>query len=578
MRFKRITLSLIVCVAMTTVLTAQNLIGPNWKFQPGDDLAWANPQYDDASWNSITAGRTWEVQGYENLDGFAWYRYSVIIPSTLKEKAVKHGGFILRLGRIDDSDATYFNGELIGQMGGFPPNYIGAYGLDREYIIPVELVRWDQPNVIAIRVYDAGGGGGLYYSAAELNVIGLSDQLKIEIALPQKDHVIKNCSEIVLPVIMRNESNESIEGILRLAINSDFGDKIYDKELKIEMKNNSAKKYSYNLKKLQPGFYLGAVSFESLGWNKLHKFAIAVDPEKVISPVDAQPDFDAFWEQAKAELATVDPQFKMIRQDELCTAERDYYLVEMRSLGNILIRGWYSVPKQPGKYPTFLQVQGYGTNMQPTNLITEDGFISFGLNIRGHGNSRDEIDPGFPGYLQYHLENKYEYIYRGAYMDCVRAVDFLCSRPEVDTSRIIVDGQSQGGALSFATAALDDRIRLCVPGVPFLSDFPDYFKVAIWPGNEFKDYVNNHPETTWEEVFRTLSYFDIKNLAPKVKAPVFMLVGLMDETCPPHINFAAYNNLQCPKEYIIYPYSGHGLPAENYQARMNWVRQQLNRK
>jgi cephalosporin-C deacetylase-like acetyl esterase len=96
----------------------------------------------------------------------------------------------------------------------------------------------------------------------------------------------------------------------------------------------------------------------------LHKFAIAIDPEKVISPVDAQPDFDAFWKKAKAELAKVDPQFKLIRKDSLCTAKRDFYLVEMRSLGNVLIRGWYSVPKKPGKYPAFLHVQGYGSVMQ----------------------------------------------------------------------------------------------------------------------------------------------------------------------------------------------------------------------
>ncbi|MFA6743643.1 MAG: acetylxylan esterase, partial [Candidatus Neomarinimicrobiota bacterium] len=182
-------------------------------------------------------------------------------------------------------------------------------------------------------------------------------------------------------------------------------------------------------------------------------------------------------------------------------------------------------------------------------------------------------------FLLYHLEDKNEYIYRGAYMDCVRAMDFLCSRPEVDASRIIVEGQSQGGALSFVTAALDaDRVRLCVPGVPFLSDFPDYFKVASWPGNEFIQYVKDHPETNWEEVYRTLSYFDIKNLAPKIKAPLFMLVGLMDETCPPHINFAAYNNLNCPKEFVAYPYSGHGLPPENWTARINWIRQQLDLK
>ncbi len=72
---------------------------------------------------------------------------------------------------------------------------------------------------------------------------------------------------------------------------------------------------------------------------------------------------------------------------------------------------------------------------------------------------------------------------------------FSYSRAEVDTSRVAVEGGSQGGALSFATAALDnERIDLCVPHVPFLSDFRDYFKVATWPGNEFFTYFNEHPE------------------------------------------------------------------------------------
>ena len=62
-------------------------------------------------------------------------------------------------------------------------------------------------------------------------------------------------------------------------------------------------------------------------------------------------------------------------------------------------------------------------------------------------------------------------------------IDFLCSRPEVDVSRIAVEGASQGGALTFATAALNnDRIAVCAPQVPFLSDFRDYFKVASMAG------------------------------------------------------------------------------------------------
>jgi cephalosporin-C deacetylase-like acetyl esterase len=214
--------------------------------------------------------------------------------------------------------------------------------------------------------------------------------------------------------------------------------------------------------------------------------------------------------------------------------------------------------------------------MKPAWLVQDDDFVSFGLNIRGHGNSRDDVDPGFPGYLQDHLLDPECYIYRGAYMDCLRALDFMFSRPEVDTTRVVVEGGSQGGALSFATAALaPDRIRLCVPGVPFLSDFRDYFKVASWPGNEFVLFVNARAGLSWDRVFTTLSYIDIKNLAPLIKAPVLMSVGLLDDVCPPHINFAAYNNLTVPRKAIAYPYAGHGLPGENYAARMAWVREQL---
>jgi cephalosporin-C deacetylase-like acetyl esterase len=203
--------------------------------------------------------------------------------------------------------------------------------------------------------------------------------------------------------------------------------------------------------------------------------------------------------------------------------------------------------------------------------------VSLALNIRGHGNSQDHVNPGFPGYLQHHVDDKELYIYRGAYMDCVRAVDFLYSRREVDTSRIVVEGGSQGGALSFATAALDpERIDLCVPHVPFLSDFRDYFQIAAWPGGEFGEYFKAHPGIPEDLIYKNLSYIDIKNLAPWIKAPVLMSVGLMDPTCPPHINFAAYNQLQVQKQYKVYPYAGHSLPGEYHGLMMDYIRTMFN--
>ena len=313
--------------------------------------------------------------------------------------------------------------------------------------------------------------------------------------------------------------------------------------------------------------------------NKKHNFNFGYEPEKIVSPANPQPDFDEFWQRAKAELAAVDPQFRMIRIDSLCTEKHNVYLVEMRSLGNALIRGWYQVPARPGRYPAIMQVPGYSSTIVPSYVNYGDDMIGFGLNIRGHGNSKDDVNPGFPGYILTNLEDKEKYIYRGAYMDCVRAIDFLCSRPEVDVSRIAVEGASQGGALTFATAALNnDRIAVCAPQVPFLSDFRDYFKVAVWPGNEFIDLVENQKKLTWDQVFYTLSYFDIKNLAHLIRAPMIMGVGLMDEVCPPHINFAAYNLVEAEKKYIVYPKAGHGLPEDFNIAKMKWIRTKLGLK
>lgn len=48
--------------------------------------------------------------------------------------------------------------------------------------------------------------------------------------------------------------------------------------------------------------------------------------------------------------------------------------------------------------------------------------------------------------------------------DGIRALDYLCSRPEVDPARIGVTGNSGGGTLTTYIAALDDRVRAAVPG------------------------------------------------------------------------------------------------------------------
>lgn len=558
---------------------AQSIVPAEWKFLTGDKPEYIDSAKNEYWWNDISPLTVWEKQGFQGYDGFAWYRVKVVVPASMKKNAEKYDGLLLNLGKIDDSDETWFNGHKVGATGKMPPDYAGAYDVPRSYLIPPGYVNWGGKNTIAVRVYDAGGDGGLYGGPAELTNRGNSDLLTLGTEFAQKDMIMKGLPDVEILTTVRSEFRKKYRGALTLKIFTDFGDRVYDGYRDVSVKKMSTKYIPFMVKDLKPGFYKATLSLQSKMGNKKYSFNFGYEPEKIVSPADPQPDFAEFWQSAKAELATVDPDYKLIRIDSLCTEKQNVYLVEMRSLGNALIRGWYRVPVRPGRYPAIMQVPGYSSVEVPSYVNYGDDIIGFALNIRGHGNSRDDVNPGFPGYILTNLVDKEKYIYRGAYMDCVRGIDFLCSRPEVDSSRIAVEGASQGGALTFATAALaSDRIAVCAPQVPFLSDFRDYFRVATWPANEFIDLVENKKTLTWDQVYYTLSYFDIKNLAPMIKAPLIMGAGLMDEVCPPHINFAAYNLVTSEKKYIVYPHAGHGLPDDFYRAKMDWIRTKLGLK
>lgn len=67
-----------------------------------------------------------------------------------------------------------------------------------------------------------------------------------------------------------------------------------------------------------------------------------------------------------------------------------------------------------------------------------------------------------------------------------------------------------------------------------------------------------------EALYRTLSYVDVKNFTDRIHCPVLMGFGLQDDTCPPHTNFAGYNNIPADtdKSWICFPLSGHHVERE----------------
>ena len=70
-----------------------------WKFKIGDDIEYANIDYNDFDWERINVPEPWENSGFPGYDGFAWYRVHFYLKDQLKDKYL-----IIKLGRIDDVD------------------------------------------------------------------------------------------------------------------------------------------------------------------------------------------------------------------------------------------------------------------------------------------------------------------------------------------------------------------------------------------------------------------------------------------------------------------------------------------
>ncbi|MEJ5258870.1 MAG: sialate O-acetylesterase [Anaerohalosphaeraceae bacterium] len=116
--------------------------------EPGLPGQWYSESYDDSSWKTMPVPGLWNQDGLDKLDGIVWNRYTFTLPADWVQKEL-----VLELGPIDDVDITWLNGVKIGQTD--------FYNIHRRYVIQPGTARAGQ-NLLAIRIWDHMGGGGLY--------------------------------------------------------------------------------------------------------------------------------------------------------------------------------------------------------------------------------------------------------------------------------------------------------------------------------------------------------------------------------------------------------------------------------
>jgi len=298
-------------------------------------------------------------------------------------------------------------------------------------------------------------------------------------------------------------------------------------------------------------------------------------------PLTRQDDFDRFWETTLAESARQPLNLRLTPLD-LPFRGAQLFRASFDGFGGAPLVGTYARPVGDGPFPAIALYHGYsGHRPEPWELLAwvSQGYAVLATDVRGQGGeSGDSLPyPGghAPGFMTMGIGDPQTYYYRGAYADTVRAIDVLTAQPEVDAGRIGAAGGSQGGALTLVAAALDGRVKAAVAEIPFLCHFRRATTlVDTSPYREIAEYFRRTGADE-ERTYRTLSYFDCMNLAPRIGAATLVTCGLMDDICPPSTVFAAYNHIQAEKDIFLFTFGLHASFPGVPQARARWFAQHL---
>ncbi len=379
---------------------------------------------------------------------------------------------------------------------------------------------------------------------------------------------------------------------------------------------------------LPPGFYDLKVRLDT-GIESTHKngkrplegicvfgWKVAEMPIRETRPAD----FRAFWDKAMAGYATiplaarVEDKVKIFKGKEIdqynlksaCLPGNydpeghqgeavESYKISFAGPDGGRVYAWLAKPLGKGPFPAMLVLPGAGFNARPRPLEhARHGYLAVDIQVHGQDVDLPKYE-AIPGYNENFIFEPIEKNYfRNVYLRAARAVDYLCSRPDVDGKRIAAVGGSQGGRLSVVVAGLDKRVRAIVPCIANSPNYPELHWVARCNGLDepfdkpwdpkFKDRpksdgmdLRGAPPAPDDADGRCIAYYDPMNFAPDVNCPAMMNAGLIDPVSPPTSTWAVYKRLASEdKSIVALPGLAHDWSAEFDRRAWRWLEKALD--
>ena len=277
-------------------------------------------------------------------------------------------------------------------------------------------------------------------------------------------------------------------------------------------------------------------------------------------------DFDAFWDQVKKELAAVP--MKELERVPVPDKRVKMYDVKVACAGGMPVSGYLCIPlnAKPKSCPAFVSFHGAGvrSSYQPVGRALQ-GVIA--LDVNAHGIINGQPAKFYDGLRQKELDryshrnknDRDKFYFKGMYMRLMRALEYIKSQPEWDGKHLIVSGSSQGGAQVLAACALDHDITFARAGVPAMCDHSGCLgnRCSGWPRLYTKKDYEADPA-----VAKCASYYDGVYFARRIKCPIWINTGFIDNTCAPSTVFAAFNSIPTgvDKHIQTFPDTGHSTP------------------
>jgi cephalosporin-C deacetylase-like acetyl esterase len=394
-------------------------------------------------------------------------------------------------------------------------------------------------------------------------------------------------------LVLHNKYDVKQEGKVNYQVTTETGEWVCEYNLPVSLPKKTIRQYNFDIPDIKkPGIYKISLRLNLSYYDDTTRHAFIYELDQVQSEENKPDDFDDFWDRTIKELELIDPEYEVIPAVDKDISTHHVYRVEFMSLDKVKVYGWLSVPKLRGRYPVLVAYGGYRKLLEP---IYFPDFAVLSMMPRGVGDYEKKINPTNQELITLGIEDREKYIYRGIYMDCLRAVDFFFSNAHLfkfDLSRVGVFGGSQGGSLALVVSALikrtGKRVNTCMSDTPVFCDFDANLTIAEkaremppFPIGYIVKYINESKTVSKEKILNNLKYYAVKNFVPDIDCSVLYAATLLDDLAPPGCTIPTYNRLnekvRKSSELYVFHDLGHEVPESYNNFKSTWFFEKLAR-